>query len=276
MEETLENDKCVSVIVPIYNVTEYLEKCLDSIESQTYQNLQIILVNDGSTDSSGEICKEHAAQDARITYISQPNSGVTAARKAGLAQAAGDYVVFVDADDWMENGFIEALYLSITNTQSDITVADYIRCYPYGDFVFKNQVCHKTYDDVEEIIPDVLYYQDTNQFGLFPYIWGKIFKRQLIAGAIDTIEDKMQYAEDLAATLWCVIHAGRITILDDIQYHHVIRDGSIATSEDGEFLIKISLFYIYAKRLFEQQTQNEHLLKQLDKYVITNVLEGIN
>lgn len=99
----------VSVIVPVYNVGRYLARCLDSIVNQTYHNLEIILVNDGSTDSSGEICSQYAQRDARIRLLTQENRGLAAARNAGLDQVRGEYIIFVDSDDYISTYFVEIL-----------------------------------------------------------------------------------------------------------------------------------------------------------------------
>lgn len=100
----------ISVIVPVYNVEEYLTKCIDSIINQTYTNLEIILVDDGSTDRSLKICNEYLQKDARVKVIHKENGGVTSARKAGLLQAAGEYVTYVDGDDWLERDAYSVIY----------------------------------------------------------------------------------------------------------------------------------------------------------------------
>ena len=98
----MEHNPLISVIVPVYNVAEYLSRCVDSILAQSYENLQIILVDDGSTDDSGKICEEYAKKDARIQVIHQNNGGLSSARNAGLDLASGEYIGFVDSDDWIE------------------------------------------------------------------------------------------------------------------------------------------------------------------------------
>ena len=102
-------NKNVSVIIPVYNVEKYLRLCVDSVLAQTYENLDIILVDDGSKDGSGEICDGFAQRDSRIRVIHQKNAGAGAARNAGIAQAKGDYVVYVDADDTIERNYLELL-----------------------------------------------------------------------------------------------------------------------------------------------------------------------
>ena len=100
----------ISIIIPVYNVELDLEKCLESIINQTYKNIEIILIDDGSTDNSGKICDIYAEKDCRIELLKQENSGVCSARNLGISKATGEYVTFVDADDWIEEDYIESRY----------------------------------------------------------------------------------------------------------------------------------------------------------------------
>ena len=102
-------NELVSIVVPIYNVEKYLSKCIDSLISQTYKNLEIILVNDGSTDQSGEIAQQYAKQDSRIRYIVQKNKGLGGARNTGLEYAKGNYILFIDSDDYIRNNMVEKM-----------------------------------------------------------------------------------------------------------------------------------------------------------------------
>ena len=112
----------ITVIVPVYNVENYLNKCLDSLINQTYKNLEIIVINDGSTDNSGEICQEYAQKDNRIIYVEQENGGLSDARNAGLERMTGSYVTFVDSDDWVEPDYVEVLHNKLIGYQADIAI----------------------------------------------------------------------------------------------------------------------------------------------------------
>ena len=118
----------LTLIIPIYNIEQYLSQCLDSIINQTYKNIQIILVDDGSTDSSGRICDEYADKDSRIIVIHKENGGLVSARKAGLREATGEYVVYVDGDDWIELNAIEHMVGTIERTKEDIVIYDSLSC----------------------------------------------------------------------------------------------------------------------------------------------------
>lgn len=129
-----ENDQkqekeLISIIVPIYNVENYLENCLNSILNQTYKNIEIVLVNDGSKDNSEKICKEFASKDNRIKYIIQENQGLSAARNSGIRESSGQYYIFIDSDDYVNIHFVEELYNTLIKTNADIAICDYKKVY---------------------------------------------------------------------------------------------------------------------------------------------------
>lgn len=127
----------ISVIVPVYNVEKYIEECISSIMRQTFDNLEIILVDDGSTDNSGKICDELAKKDLRINVIHQSNQGLSAARNTGLKHAMGDYISFIDSDDYIHIDMLNKLYEAIINSDSDLAICNYKYVY-MQDFVGKH------------------------------------------------------------------------------------------------------------------------------------------
>ena len=168
----------ITVIVPVYNVENYLNKCLDSIITQTYKNIEIIVVNDGSTDNSGEICQEYAQKDNRIVYIEQGNAGLSAARNTSLDNMSGDYVTFVDSDDWIEQDYLETLYKKIVEYQADIAVGNY---YSFNEsegmfyFHILGDSCYeKVYDNVS-IFENLYESHEMKSFALIS-AWGKLYK----------------------------------------------------------------------------------------------------
>ena len=117
--------KLVSIIVPVFNVEKYLRQCLDSILGQTFNQFEVIIVNDGSTDNSGAICQEYEARDNRIVYLEKENEGVSEARNLGLDFATSEYIIFIDSDDWIEPTYVEVLYEKIEEYQADIVFENY-------------------------------------------------------------------------------------------------------------------------------------------------------
>ncbi len=128
------SEELVSVIVPIYKVEEYLRECVDSIINQTYKNLEIILVDDGSPDNCGEICEEYARNDSRVTVYHKENGGLSDARNYGMARSHGEYITFVDSDDVIKENFVEALMELIHKYNADIAVSPYISFSNYADW----------------------------------------------------------------------------------------------------------------------------------------------
>ena len=171
----------ITVIVPVYNVENYLEKCLDSLINQTYKNLEIIVINDGSTDNSGEICQEYAQKDNRIVYIEKENGGQAEARNIGLDRMTGTYVTFVDSDDWVEVDYVETLYKKITKYRADIAVGNY---YSFNEaegmyyfHIFGDSYYEKIYDNVS-IFENLYESQEMKSFALIS-VWGKLYKADL-------------------------------------------------------------------------------------------------
>ena len=140
----MENQALISVIIPVYNVEKYLCECVDSVLNQTYENFEIILVNDGSTDSSGEICDEYVDKDERITVIHQKNGGLSVARNTGLSEANGDYVYFLDSDDYIAKNAFEILLEIAEKDKSDIVFFDAVSFADTNDFTVKQNYIRKS------------------------------------------------------------------------------------------------------------------------------------
>lgn len=130
-----EKDILVSIIMPVYNVGEYLKDCLDSVINQTYTNIEIICVNDGSTDNSLEILKEYKNKDSRIVIIDKANGGLVSARKVGVEAAKGEYSIYIDSDDWIELNMIEELVNEVRKTNADIVTSGFVREFGKGNIL---------------------------------------------------------------------------------------------------------------------------------------------
>ena len=162
----------ISVIIPVYNVAEYIDRCVDSLLSQTYSNIEIILINDGSTDNSSEVCHRLGDRHSdKIKVIDQENKGVSAARNAGLDIANGEYIVFVDADDWVSNKYVEKLYTAITENDSDLAFCGFIEWHSEENQVLQIRIPAGTYGLKE-------FYQ---QIGIGQiYMWTAIYKKSIV------------------------------------------------------------------------------------------------
>ena len=219
-------DDKITVIVPVYNVENYLRKCLDSIIAQTYKNIEIIVVNDGSTDTSGEICKEFSGMDHRIIYIEQENAGLSAARNTGLNNMSGDYVTFVDSDDWIEQDYIETLFKKIVEYQADIAVGNY---YSYNEdeetyyfHIYGNSYYENVYDNIS-IFENLYESQEMKSFALIS-AWGKLYKAKLF----DYLRfDKGKLGEDGYFNQKMYLSVSKVVYLNKGLYAYRQRSGSI-------------------------------------------------
>ncbi|CEW90816.1 glycosyltransferase [Streptococcus pneumoniae] len=223
-------DDKITVIVPVYNVENYLRKCLDSIITQTYKNIEIVVVNDGSTDASGEICKEFAEMDHRITYIEQENAGLSAARNTGLNNMSGNYVTFVDSDDWIELDYVETLYKKITEYQADIAVGNY---YSFneseGMFYFHisgDSYYEKVYDNVS-IFENLYETQEMRSFALIS-AWGKLYKARLFE---QLRFDIGKLGEDGYLNQKVYLLSEKVIYLNKSLYAYRIRKGSLSNGQ---------------------------------------------
>lgn len=160
----------VSIIVPVYNVEKFLPECLDSLINQTLKDIEIICINDGSKDNSLAILKNYAQKDSRIKIIDQQNQGQSVARNNGINTAVGEYIGFVDSDDWVDKDYFEKLYLAAKKYDSDIAAGDFIRC---GKRI-KSKKLQYTNEAFYTNITDKIQYAEIPKYN---YIWNKIYKR---------------------------------------------------------------------------------------------------
>lgn len=202
----------ISIIIPVWNVDKFLEKCLDSLQRQTYQNLQIILIDDGSEDISGEICDVYAEKDSRIEVIHQENAGVCHARNTGLARVRGEYIGFVDPDDWAAPDMFEYLLNGITEYQADIACCRYYRV-TEGEEIYSQCDGEDCLLTSEEAVRELV-----NRFILRNVFWNKLFRREIFEGI--TFPEGMIY-EGTALVYKLFLRANRIVSLGKPQYYYV-------------------------------------------------------
>ncbi len=212
----------LSVIVPVYNVEEYLEQCLESVIGQTMTDMEIILVNDGSTDNSVEICQRFAEKDSRIKLLHQENQGLAAARQTGLDAAQGEYIGFVDSDDWLEPEMYEKMYTAAKENDADIVFCN----------VYRNE------DKKEKpYFPAGLYDREKMEREIFPRLlagfdadggentirwcnWLRLYRKELIDRHQIRFDKRFRRSQDLPFTFECTIHAQRYYYLAQEYLYH--------------------------------------------------------
>ncbi len=214
-------EELISVIVPVYNVEKYLPACLDSLVAQTYRNLEVILVDDGATDSSGKICDEYAQKDPRFQVIHKANAGVAMARNSGLDRATGAYVSFVDSDDWLENNTYQVLYQGLKQYQAECSVGRCVHVVDDGKGLTyeDRKACSVWCCDSREAMKHVLLGGSA--------IWNRLFKREIF-DAVRFRKDRVN--DDEAAALYAYERCSRVVFLSQYTYFYRLRKNSISTA----------------------------------------------
>lgn len=271
----IKSEPLVSVVVPIYNTLEFLPRCLDSILSQTYINMEIILVNDGSTDGSLSVCEKYAAKDDRIQIISQPNQGALAARRDGVRFCRGEFVMFVDSDDWIEPNLLEAMVQAIRRYDCSLVCTNVYVDMEDITIEKRNAIPSGVYE-TKKIAKDLFYYKDTDRYGILPYNVAKLYFRDTLEESMNHVSSDIRYAEDKAVLFRLVFKNIKVCFTDDIYYHYCIRDGSTCQSQNQDYLIELTSFYKYVKKIFDEHDEREYLLRQLGKYLLDETRHAIN
>lgn len=223
----------ISVVVPIYNLDAYLYQCVSSIAAQSYRHIEIVLVDDGSTDNALEICEYFRKSDARIKVIAQPNRGLVSARKAGLNAASGKYVFYVDGDDWIEPDCLAQYHRLAVANDADMVIGDYKREFLGNFLTVRNAIAPGIYhrDRIErEILPSMISHGPFFSHGLRTYSWGKLYKRSLILELQNQVPEQVMVAEDAALIYPAIAQSETIVIADIALCNYRQRPNSILKS----------------------------------------------
>ena len=258
----MKNHK-VSIIIPVYNIADYLEKCVQSCIEQTSRDIEIIIINDGSTDYSSAIIEKLAEQDKRIIFVDKKNEGVSLARKTGFDTSSGDFVFYLDGDDWIESDAIEKLYNKAVESEADIVFGNY--------FVVTNNE-KKAYDCL--INTSALDRIAIQHFMIDNYsfrIWGNLYKRQLHTNLFyPPINPSI--GEDAIQVLQMVNKSSKIDIVKDNLYNYVIRETSIMNTNSNrslkEYDCSIAIDQMLKHVCFETSVHNKLICLALEKLCI--------
>lgn len=220
----------ISVIIPVYNCGGYLPRCVESLQKQTYEDLQMILVDDGSTDDTPALCDSLAAADGRITVLHRPNGGVSSARNAGLAAAKGDYITFADADDYVNPDHVMNLYNAMQRHGCDVAICSYItesetKCSQpkSGESGGYNEVCYSHDSAVCELLAGG---------AVGGYVWNKLYRRELLEGV--TFDGSIKILEDLLFNYNVFKNVSSAVFSEAKSYHYIQRGQSAMHRGFGE------------------------------------------
>ncbi|MBD5462834.1 MAG: glycosyltransferase [Lachnospiraceae bacterium] len=240
----------LSVVVPIYNVERYIEKCLHSIMNQTYENVQIVLIDDGSIDLSGEICDRFAMIDSRIEVIHQANYGSTAARKRGIEASKGEYIIWVDSDDWIEPDYFEKMVKAAVKNKADLIVADLYFDIGEDSTVITNKLPCGIYS-TQNILEKILYYGSFFEYGIQPHGVTKLFKADLLRDVHKGLDLRIGIGDDAAVVYSYIFRSRNIVVTDICCYHYVQHADSLTKRKKKNEVQGIEILISYLKNIFK-------------------------
>lgn len=276
-EKTTDSYQKVSVIVPVYNTAQYLPECLDSIINQTLKEIEIICIDDGSTDDSPHILDRYAKKDDRIRVIHRNNGGLVSARKAGVMAAGGDYVAFVDSDDWIEADMYGQLYqIAMKNGVDMVTCGFFLE----GNYTTTHMdtVPQGIYSEekMDQLRDKAIYNLKKHSSGLKASLCYKLFKKELIQKAQCQIPDEITMAEDKMCLLTALLDCCSVYVYHKSFYHYRIRANSIVHSGSEEYLLRVYAVYKYFKKLYEHECFTKNMRRQSEIYITELLYKGIN
>lgn len=228
------NKELVSIVVPVYNNEKYLRECIDSLINQTYKNIEIILINDGSTDNSLEICERYSEKFKNILVLNQKNSGPSAARNNGILHANGKYTILVDSDDYVDSNMIEKL---VKNNKQGIVVRTNIKRLKEGKII---ETLYDKYEyDSDEYLNAVI------EGRVMGNSWGFLYNTSVLKKNL--YDEKTSYIEDIVFLSQYLKNVKKVNIIKDIYYYSRINDNSITNRVDNTYLNIKSICYSIAK-----------------------------
>jgi len=264
-----------SVLIPVYNVENYVAECINSVLSQSYKNFEIILINDGSTDSSGEICDKFAEVDARISVYHQENKGLIMARRYAISKASGDYYLFLDSDDYWDNNLLEIIYNTILEFNCDLIIFNYKKVSDKGDILTKG----------ESLFKDKTVFDNSNKRQLFELfinstklnnLWIKVVKSSIVDSTDYYKYKNVKNAEDLLQSIPLVYNAKKIVYIDKALYNYRMNPNSITHTINinsiNDVTIARSVLLEYLQKL---KIDNEYNIKLFYSFYIKSVANYI-
>lgn len=269
----MEYNPKISIIVPMYNSESTIGKCIESILQQTLSELEVILVNDGSTDNTLDICKKYSKRDSRIVVVSQENKGLISARKRGVEISSADFIGFVDSDDWIEKDMYENLYEIYNNYHVDVVSSGIFR--DYIEEQYTNEVLDNFeqgyYENINKTVyPYMLWNKKINDFGIYCTLVNKLFKREILKTVYDNIDERVFYGEDCLTFFSYMMRCKKVYILNKSYYHYVINHNSMCSKTDDRLLTNTYYLYKGLEKVFLGYGELTYrLLEQLKYYILS-------
>lgn len=243
----MTQDIAISVIVPIYNVEKYLDRCLSSLQGQTFSSFDVIMIDDGSEDKSADIAKGYAQSDRRFIYKRVERNGVARARNAGLSMTNGEYIAFVDSDDYVDNNYLEKLYFTAVENNCKISSCNYELVYEGGANAAHPVRIRKLKSGIytrKRYLSKAI-----RDWSVRSYLWNKLWHRSLFFDNDITFPE--MYFEDIATVARLIFHTNSVAVVDEPLYHYMVRKNSIMTTVKVEKINDYILSYGIVKNYIE-------------------------
>jgi len=270
------NTSQISVIVPIFRIEKYLPKCVDSILNQSFLDFELILVNDGSPDSCPEICDAYAKKDSRVRVVHKENGGLLSARKAGLRNARGKYIAFVDGDDWVDNYYLDVLYKLAEANDSDLVVTGHFREFDGKIETIKpNSTGIYDHDQLQaSILPNAIYNGRFCEHGISTYVWNKLYKRELLGKILYDVPNEIIMGEDAAITYAYLSISKSLTVSKIPLYYYRQRHDSIVKSIENPQMeyYRLGLLMNFLKSKLQGVLNENNLNEQIRYYLYSQIL----
>lgn len=251
--------KKISIVVPIYNCENTIDRCIESLINQTYTNIEIILINDGSTDSSEEKCIKYTNNDSRITLISKANEGVSKARNIGIKKANSEYIMFVDSDDYVQVDMCERLLEAINNNEYDVVISGYERVFLFNNRVRSNLIIKPKYGNIKTVDQYKQRWCELYEKSFFNAPWAKLYKTEIIKNNNITFKEHLECGEDLLFNLEYFKYVKNISLIDEAFYiYECTEKESLTTRYDSDkdsndrLLYNSTLLYLKSKGMINQ------------------------
>lgn len=250
----------ISVIIPAYNASNSIKKCIDSILSQTYKSLEIIIINDGSKDNTLEIMQEYEKKDSRIRIINKGNSGVASTRNLGINTSTGNYLMFIDSDDYIENNYIEKMYTELLDNNCDVAISGMTCCKESGQIIKKVSYKNNSTDlKFENIITEII-----NKL-TFCSACKTLIKKSIIIDNKILFNEKLKYCEDMLFSFTTLKKAKKIRYVNNVGYYYVYNENSATNKTNLEAIHKYCEDNMFALNYIKENTTCK-------EYIIANRL----
>ncbi len=260
----------LSIIVPVYNSKQYMKQCIDSILNQNYIDTEIIIVDDGSEDGSSEICDIYQKADSRVKVLHQKNRGCLYARLSGLQKSNGDYIGFVDSDDWIAPDMYQILMSVIEKNRCDIVSMGYTVVCGKEERQEDDSTLFGYYEkgrNMDTLLSSMMYDSKEEKRGVHPSLCSKVFKRELIMDVISEVDGNISMGEDAAVFYPCCLKAKSIYVMKEYKYYYRVHNESMCRTLKFDTIVNIFSFYQYMEKILGKYEEKYHLHKQLKKYL---------